>query len=59
MTEHTNNYEQGKPDSLCYPPGGDHAFLPADTPVTDAPKLLEFYKQRMAKGRGADAPVNK
>jgi hypothetical protein len=53
------SFENGKPDHQCYPPEGDYAFLPADTPIAEVPKVLALYKQRMANGRGADAPVNK
>ena len=53
------SFENGKPDHLCYPPDGDYTFLPADTPITEVPRLLDLYRQRMASGRGADAPVNK
>jgi hypothetical protein len=59
MAENNENFEKGKPDTLCYPPDGDYALLPADTPITEVPKLLDLYKQRMAKGKGADGPVNK
>jgi hypothetical protein len=59
MEAHTKNFEDGKPDALCYPPAGDYAFLPADTPISEVPRLLDLYKQRLTKGRGADAPVNK
>ena len=59
MEAHSKNFEDGKPEAMCYPPSGHYTFLPADTPVAEVPKLLDLYKQRMAKGRGADAPVNK
>ena len=57
--DNDKNLENGKPDSLCYPPDGEYTYLPADTPITQVPKLLDLYKQRMASGRGADAPANK
>jgi hypothetical protein len=59
MEAHARNDESGRPGAMCYLPAGNYAYLPADTPLSEVPNLLDLYLKRMDAERGADAPVNK